>query len=242
MMRRLLSQHSMSECPKRTQPCKYCGKEFVFDTIQVSGPTESFHYFLNKCSHSFLTLRDVAIFSDSFLLLVSLCLPYGSQSISSILTRVSVLSCGSWILVWTAFLLTVFFMWKYTYGMNCAVSVTLSSPYYELKMWKPSPVYPTSFNMNIYLYTRQSSLSLFMWCVMILNDVMMESDNKCTDGKVTLSICKYVYKSRFHSSGSATVWKCHSDCSFIIKLLLKQETKHDIWMCTFELQLLSENS
>lgn len=36
MMRRLLSQHSMAECPKRTQPCKYCGKEFVFDTIQVS--------------------------------------------------------------------------------------------------------------------------------------------------------------------------------------------------------------
>lgn len=34
-MRRLLSQHSMAECPKRTQPCKYCGKEFVFDTIQV---------------------------------------------------------------------------------------------------------------------------------------------------------------------------------------------------------------
>ncbi|KAG7266434.1 hypothetical protein CRUP_030657 [Coryphaenoides rupestris] len=34
MMRRLLSQHSMAECPKRTQPCKYCGKEFVFDTIQ----------------------------------------------------------------------------------------------------------------------------------------------------------------------------------------------------------------
>lgn len=38
MMRRLLSQHSMAECPKRTQPCKYCGKEFVFDTIQVSPP------------------------------------------------------------------------------------------------------------------------------------------------------------------------------------------------------------
>lgn len=35
MMRRLLPQHSMAECPKRTQPCKYCGKEFVFDTIQV---------------------------------------------------------------------------------------------------------------------------------------------------------------------------------------------------------------
>ncbi|TMS07727.1 TNF receptor-associated factor 4 [Larimichthys crocea] len=34
MMRRLLSQHGMAECPKRTQPCKYCGKEFVFDTIQ----------------------------------------------------------------------------------------------------------------------------------------------------------------------------------------------------------------
>lgn len=41
MMRRLLSQHSMSECPKRTQPCKYCGKEFVFDTIQVSLPSLS---------------------------------------------------------------------------------------------------------------------------------------------------------------------------------------------------------
>lgn len=35
MMRRLLSQHALSECPKRTQPCTYCSKEFVFDTIQV---------------------------------------------------------------------------------------------------------------------------------------------------------------------------------------------------------------
>lgn len=34
-MRRLLSQHALSECPKRTQPCTYCSKEFVFDTIQV---------------------------------------------------------------------------------------------------------------------------------------------------------------------------------------------------------------
>ncbi|MGH0181865.1 UNVERIFIED_CONTAM: hypothetical protein FKN15_028857, partial [Acipenser sinensis] len=34
MMRRLLTQHSLSDCPKRTQPCKFCGKEFVFDTIQ----------------------------------------------------------------------------------------------------------------------------------------------------------------------------------------------------------------
>lgn len=35
MMRRLLAQHATSECPKRTQPCTYCAKEFVFDTIQV---------------------------------------------------------------------------------------------------------------------------------------------------------------------------------------------------------------
>ncbi|XP_027516168.1 TNF receptor-associated factor 4 isoform X1 [Corapipo altera] len=34
MMRRLLSQHTLAECPKRTQPCTYCSKEFVFDTIQ----------------------------------------------------------------------------------------------------------------------------------------------------------------------------------------------------------------
>nr|XP_008526009.1 PREDICTED: TNF receptor-associated factor 4 isoform X2 [Equus przewalskii] len=34
MMRRLLAQHATSECPKRTQPCTYCAKEFVFDTIQ----------------------------------------------------------------------------------------------------------------------------------------------------------------------------------------------------------------
>nr|XP_009936577.1 PREDICTED: TNF receptor-associated factor 4 [Opisthocomus hoazin] len=34
MMRRLLSQHTLAECPKRTQPCTYCAKEFVFDTIQ----------------------------------------------------------------------------------------------------------------------------------------------------------------------------------------------------------------
>lgn len=35
MVRRLLTQHATSECPKRTQPCSYCTKEFVFDTIQV---------------------------------------------------------------------------------------------------------------------------------------------------------------------------------------------------------------
>lgn len=35
MMRRLLAQHATSECPKRTQPCAYCTKEFVYDTIQV---------------------------------------------------------------------------------------------------------------------------------------------------------------------------------------------------------------
>ncbi len=40
MMRRLLSQHTMTECPKRTQPCKYCGKEFVYDTIQVSNTAQ----------------------------------------------------------------------------------------------------------------------------------------------------------------------------------------------------------
>ncbi|XP_065550621.1 TNF receptor-associated factor 4 isoform X4 [Lathamus discolor] len=34
MMRRLLPQHALTECPKRTQPCTYCAKEFVFDTIQ----------------------------------------------------------------------------------------------------------------------------------------------------------------------------------------------------------------
>ncbi|XP_025911101.1 TNF receptor-associated factor 4 [Apteryx rowi] len=34
MMRRLLPQHGLAECPKRTQPCTYCAKEFVFDTIQ----------------------------------------------------------------------------------------------------------------------------------------------------------------------------------------------------------------
>ncbi|XP_056675501.1 TNF receptor-associated factor 4 isoform X1 [Monodelphis domestica] len=34
MMRRLLGQHMMAECPKRTQPCAYCTKEFVYDTIQ----------------------------------------------------------------------------------------------------------------------------------------------------------------------------------------------------------------
>ncbi|XP_058019919.1 TNF receptor-associated factor 4 [Ahaetulla prasina] len=34
MMRRLLSQHMLAECPKRTQPCSYCAKEFLYDTIQ----------------------------------------------------------------------------------------------------------------------------------------------------------------------------------------------------------------
>lgn len=50
MMRRLLSQHGMAECPKRTQPCKYCGKEFVFDTIQVSfSPRDSRQYHRTCC-------------------------------------------------------------------------------------------------------------------------------------------------------------------------------------------------
>ncbi|XP_017348734.1 TNF receptor-associated factor 4b [Ictalurus punctatus] len=34
MVRRLLTQHSLSECPKRKLPCKYCTKEFLYDTIQ----------------------------------------------------------------------------------------------------------------------------------------------------------------------------------------------------------------
>ncbi|KPP57508.1 TNF receptor-associated factor 4-like [Scleropages formosus] len=34
MLRRLLTQHSATECPKRTQPCRHCGKEFVWDTLQ----------------------------------------------------------------------------------------------------------------------------------------------------------------------------------------------------------------
>uniref|UniRef100_A0ACB8ECK9 TNF receptor-associated factor 4 n=1 Tax=Sphaerodactylus townsendi TaxID=933632 RepID=A0ACB8ECK9_9SAUR len=34
MMRRLLSQHMLVECPKRTQPCSYCAKDFLYDTIQ----------------------------------------------------------------------------------------------------------------------------------------------------------------------------------------------------------------
>ncbi|XP_013924528.1 PREDICTED: TNF receptor-associated factor 4 [Thamnophis sirtalis] len=34
MMRRLLSPHMLAECPKRTQPCSYCAKEFLYDTIQ----------------------------------------------------------------------------------------------------------------------------------------------------------------------------------------------------------------
>ncbi|XP_077692910.1 TNF receptor-associated factor 4 isoform X2 [Eretmochelys imbricata] len=34
LMRRLLPQHTLADCPKRTQPCPYCTKPFVFDTIQ----------------------------------------------------------------------------------------------------------------------------------------------------------------------------------------------------------------
>ncbi|XP_016307061.1 TNF receptor-associated factor 4-like [Sinocyclocheilus anshuiensis] len=34
MVRRLLAQHSVSECPKRKLPCRYCKKEFLYDTIQ----------------------------------------------------------------------------------------------------------------------------------------------------------------------------------------------------------------
>lgn len=35
MVRRLLAHHSLAECPKRKLPCKYCNKEFLYDTIQV---------------------------------------------------------------------------------------------------------------------------------------------------------------------------------------------------------------
>ncbi|GAA6081266.1 TNF receptor-associated factor 4b [Tachysurus ichikawai] len=34
MVRKLLTQHSVSECPKRKLSCKYCSKEFLYDTIQ----------------------------------------------------------------------------------------------------------------------------------------------------------------------------------------------------------------
>lgn len=37
MVRRLLTQHSVSECSKRKLSCKYCSKEFLYDTIQVRG-------------------------------------------------------------------------------------------------------------------------------------------------------------------------------------------------------------
>lgn len=35
MVRRLLTQHSVCDCPKRKLSCKYCSKEFLYDTIQV---------------------------------------------------------------------------------------------------------------------------------------------------------------------------------------------------------------
>ncbi|XP_050949862.1 TNF receptor-associated factor 4b isoform X2 [Labeo rohita] len=34
MVRRVLGQHSVSECPKRKLPCRYCKKEFLYDTLQ----------------------------------------------------------------------------------------------------------------------------------------------------------------------------------------------------------------
>ncbi|KAL4608425.1 TNF receptor-associated factor 4-like [Arapaima gigas] len=34
MLRRLLAQHGAADCPKRTLPCRHCGKEFIWDTLQ----------------------------------------------------------------------------------------------------------------------------------------------------------------------------------------------------------------
>ena len=35
LQRRYLSNHMRNECHKRTQPCQHCGKEFVYETLQV---------------------------------------------------------------------------------------------------------------------------------------------------------------------------------------------------------------
>ncbi|XP_022103745.1 TNF receptor-associated factor 4-like isoform X2 [Acanthaster planci] len=34
LQRRYINSHMMNECPKRQVPCKYCAKEFIFDTLQ----------------------------------------------------------------------------------------------------------------------------------------------------------------------------------------------------------------
>ena len=35
LQQRYLANHMSNECHKRTQPCRYCGKQFVFETLQV---------------------------------------------------------------------------------------------------------------------------------------------------------------------------------------------------------------
>lgn len=197
MMRRLLSQHSMSECPKRTQPCKYCGKEFVFDTIQVSGPAESVHYFLNK-----------------FFLNTEIC----CHCVCRVAHRAfpAFQSCGSWMLVWTPFLLSGLLCGS-THMEWAAQSASLSPPHIMgSRCENPIRFIPHHLTWT-FIFTHDSqreessSLSLFTWCVMILNDVMMEADNKCTDRKVTLSIS--VPLAMLQSM------KCYSDCSFINQIV-----------------------
>ena len=36
VQRRFINNHMLNECPKRQIPCKYCHKEFIFETLQVS--------------------------------------------------------------------------------------------------------------------------------------------------------------------------------------------------------------
>lgn len=115
MMRRLLSQHGMAECPKRTQPCKYCGKEFVFDTIQV-GFTHSLLSDIHVTNWLIFGVMEPVsghIFSQIVtpvsVVAPVICPACGSLEVSMLSSMVS-LSCGSWMVVRAA---VWAFMWKH---------------------------------------------------------------------------------------------------------------------------------
>ena len=38
LQRQYLSNHMNNECHKRTLPCRYCHKKFVYETLQVGTP------------------------------------------------------------------------------------------------------------------------------------------------------------------------------------------------------------
>lgn len=170
MMRRLLSQHSMAECPKRTQPCKYCGKEFVFDTIQVSLSSESLVTVLTSALILSSHWRNLFIFGMIELVKCQVFSPVmwlaeGSQS------------CSSKMLVWAAVLLYGLLYGSTHMARAWTDRVTLPSP----TLWAQDPKIKSRFppsclvSTSVCLYKQQLESEFFrplMWHLKKFYDFM----------------------------------------------------------------------